>query len=213
MNLNKLFNLDNSTSSGNVCVYFRDLKQHLLTYISKADMVIGSVAWLTDLDILEALSKRPTLLTIQKEDFLRPDMSSRLKPEDQEKLHKAYNKFKIFDGSKVDVGPFFQCNDSTYKELPPILCFGVYKPGKMYMTPRLHNKFLVFLTYKNDVYHPTTVWTGSLNLTQLSQNSLENSVVITDDKIAAAYTEEAQLIYLLGEPLDWSSSWINPFFK
>lgn len=211
INLNNFIKVDNSVVSNGVTAYFRNLKEHLLHHIHEADMVMGAVAWITDLDILEALSEKPTLLTIQKEDFLRPDLSSRLKPEDKRKLHAAYAKLKPFDGSVVSIGPFYQCTDDTYKNLPPILCFGYHKKNEMYRTPRLHNKFLVFLTLKNGLYYPTSVWTGSLNLTQLSIHSLENAILVTDNKIASAYAEEAQIIYLLGEPLNWSSSWINPF--
>ena len=211
MNLNHFAYGDYSLASGNVRVYFRQLKARLIEHINRADMIIGSVAWLTDLDILQALAAKPSLITVQKEDFLRPDMVSRLGPEEKEALHNAYENLGKFDGSKVAVGPFFQCVQPQYRSLDPVVCFGLYKEGEMYKTPRLHHKFLVFLTEKGGFYYPTSVWTGSMNLTRLSESSLENAVVICDEKIATAYALEAQHIYLLGEPLDWTSEWINPF--
>ena len=63
------------------------------------------------------------------------------------------------------------------------------------------------------MYYPKAVWTGSLNLTQLSLHSLENAVFIHDERIADAYAEEMQLLYSNGEPLNWNSSWLNPFLK
>lgn len=211
MNLNHFAYGDYSLASGNVRVYFRQLKARLIEHINRADMIIGSVAWLTDLDILQALASKPTLITVQKEDFLRPDMVSRLDLGEKEALHNAYESLGKFDGSKIAVGPFFQCVQPQYRSLDPIVCFGVYKEGEMYKTPRLHHKFLVFLTEKDGFYYPTSVWTGSMNLTRLSEASLENAVVISDEKIATAFALEAQHIYLLGEPLDWTSEWISPF--
>ena len=81
------------------------------------------------------------------------------------------------------------------------------------MTPRMHNKFLTFLKKEGDLYFPRAVWTGSLNLTQLSLHSLENAVLIQDENIANAYAEEMQLLYLNSDQLNWNSSWINPFFS
>ena len=176
-------------------------------------MVIGAVAWITDLDILEALSRRQTLLVIQKEDFLRPDMESRLSNEAKQRLHTAYSQLKPFDGTKVSVGPFFQFQNDIYQHLNPIQCFGFYSEKEMFRTPRMHNKFLVFLYKKEKLYYPQKVWTGSLNLTQLSMHSLENAVLISDENIAAAYAEEAQNIYLNSEELNWKNNWINPFLK
>ncbi len=211
INFNELLYFNNSISSQNISVYFRDLKSRLLDHIEETDAIIGAVAWITDLDILNALAKRQTLLVIQKEDFLRPDMKSRLTKKDKQLLHEAYNKFLPFDGSKIAVGPFYQSVDATYTNLDPILCFGIYNEGSMYKTPRMHNKFLVFFKEIEKILYPYSVWTGSLNLTQLSLNSLENAIVIHDEIIASAYAEEAELIYLQGEPLNWESSWINPF--
>ncbi len=37
--------LVNDTTSGCVSVYFHDLKAHLLHHISRADAVVGCVAW------------------------------------------------------------------------------------------------------------------------------------------------------------------------
>lgn len=212
-NLNDLLNFNNNTYHENISVYFRHLKEELIKQIRQFDMIIGAVAWITDLDILDELSKKKTLLVIQKEDFLRPDLETRLSKTAKEQLHEAYSKFKPFDGRTVGEGPFFQSIDDTYANLEPILCFGNFEQGQMYRVPRLHNKFLVFLEKENNLYYSSSVWTGSMNLTQLSVHSLENAILIKDHSIATAYTEEAQLIYLQGEKLNWTTEWINPFYR
>lgn len=213
INLNNFQKVDNKTTSGNVTVFFRDLKRHLIESIKKYDMILGAVAWITDYEILEELSKKKSLLVIQKEDFLRPDMKSNLSTNDKLTLKKLYSSFNKFDATKIATGPFFQDISEKYKNLPPILCYGIYNKDKMYMTPRMHNKFLTFLKKEGDLYFPKAVWTGSLNLTQLSLHSLENAVLIKDDSIANAYAEEMQLLYLNSDTLNWSSEWVNPFLR
>lgn len=211
--LNQLLSFNHNIASANTEVFFRDLKQHLLSKIQQADMIIGAVAWLAELDILQALAQRPTLMVLQKEDFLRPDKEVKLTPQAKVKLYQAYQAFAPFDASKVAVGPFSQMVDPMYRRLPPIQCFGYHHAEQMYCTPRMHHKFVVFFKEYQGMYYPQAVWTGSFNFTKLSTYSLENAVVIYDPQIAAAYASEAQLIYLKGEPLDWSSSWINPFLE
>lgn len=211
--LNELVTYDHSIASANVEVFFRDLKDHLLEQISYADMVIGAVAWITDLDILAALAQKKTLLVVQKEDFLRPDLQSTLTASDKATLHQAYDALQPFDGSKVPVGPFDQ---ALYPEklahLAPVRSFGYCVPTQMYRVPKMHNKFLAFLQHdESDTYQPTSVWTGSLNFTAMSLNSLENAIVVRDPKIAEAFICEAQIIYIKGDPLNWESDWINPW--
>lgn len=211
--LNELVTYDHSIASANVEVFFRDLKDRLLEQISYADMVIGAVAWITDLDILAALAQKETLLVVQKEDFLRPDLKSTLTASDKATLHQAYDALKPFDGRKVPVGPFDQ---ALYPEklahLAPVRSFGYCVPTQMYRVPKMHNKFLAFLQHdESDTYQPTSVWTGSLNFTAMSLNSLENAIVVRDPKIAEAFICEAQIIYIKGDPLNWESDWINPW--
>lgn len=41
INLNNFQKVDNKTTSGNVTVFFRDLKRHLIESIKKYDMILG----------------------------------------------------------------------------------------------------------------------------------------------------------------------------
>lgn len=77
-------------SSTKAAAYFRDLESPLLRHISDADAVVGCVAWLTNLKILNALaSKQAASVIVQKEDFLRPDLGH-LKPDWKAELRAHY---------------------------------------------------------------------------------------------------------------------------
>ncbi len=209
-NLNRLMAFDHGLRTPVVEVVFRHVKQRLIEVIEEADMVMGAVAWLTDLDILQAMAGRPTLLVIQKEDFLRPDMESVLSSEKKRALRAAYDRLGDFDGTRVTVGPFFQATSGVSATMPSVLCYGCCRTGQMFRMPRMHNKFIVCLRESPEGFSPYAVWTGSFNFTELSRHSLENALIVRDAAIAQAYAAEAQMIYLQGEPLDWTSEWVRP---
>lgn len=59
-----------------ISVFFRDIKTHLIKEIEWADKVYGCVAWITDGDILNALSKKKECaLVVNKEEFMYPTSS------------------------------------------------------------------------------------------------------------------------------------------
>ncbi len=201
-----------SSNCGGVEVYFRNLKQKLIEHINNADFIFGCVAWLTDFDILRALQKKSVMLVVQKEDFLRPDGSSR--PGDwKSRLHSEYAKLHCtLEMQSIDniIGEhsyyFFDPAD-------PISCVGNHNSQKELASPRMHNKFLVFAL--KDEANPTltkrySVWTGSFNFTGNGSASLENAVYIRKPEIAEAYFQEFGQIWMLSEPLDWSSDWVEP---
>ncbi len=49
---------DFSLRDGDVSVYFRNLKRHLISHIRAAPIIVGSVAWLTEPDILVSLRNK-----------------------------------------------------------------------------------------------------------------------------------------------------------
>ena len=65
---------NNNTTVGNISCYFRNLEDNLIKHISEAQVVVGSIAWLTNERILKAMkSCKHVSIVVQKEDFLRPD--------------------------------------------------------------------------------------------------------------------------------------------
>src|SRR5205085_648503 len=101
-----------------------------------------------------------------------------------------------------------------------VRCVGAHNSAKSAAFPRMHNKFLVFckaaITDEEDtyeIYRPYAVWTGSFNLTYNASNSLENSILIRDERISTAFLDEFGLIFGLSERLDWSQAWSAPEYR
>jgi phosphatidylserine/phosphatidylglycerophosphate/cardiolipin synthase-like enzyme len=97
---------------------------------------------------------------------------------------------------------------------------GAHNSTKSAAFPRMHNKFLVFCRAamadkepSNETYKPYAVWTGSFNLTYNASNSLENAILIRDEKISTAFLDEFGLIFGLSERLDWNQSWSAPEYR
>ena len=215
---------DNSTSvsSADVSVLFRNQKEILLGKISEYNCIIGCIAWFTDWDILEALSKIDrAIIVVQKEDFLRPDLNA--EGDWKLRLGKAYDKIKSGGDRFAWPGLMGKLSTSFDPTIKPIRCVGNHNSEKKSAFPRMHNKFLVFC---NLVEHPRPlpeaysitlekkeVWTGSYNLTKNAENSLENVVLIKNNQIAEAYYNEFCQIFALSEPLDWTSEWCAPEFR
>ncbi len=206
-------------STADVSVIFRNQKEILLKKISEYNCIVGCMAWLTDYDILEALSKVDrVVIVVQKEDFLRPDLNATKKSES--KLRKAYDKIKPHSGRFAWPGLMGKLSTSCDDTIMPIRCVGNHNSKKKPAFPRMHNKFLVFselIEHDNPIpagYSVTIdnreVWTGSYNLTKNAANSLENAVLIKNKQIAKAYYNEFCQIFALSEPLDWNSIWCAP---
>lgn len=219
-NFNKKFEDNSIDSEAEFKVYFRGIEQHLLTHIQRADAVFGAVAWLTSYRLLDALALVDHVsIVVQKEDFLRPDISS--KSNFKETLKEKYSNLKCeldrysFDNilSSVSV--------SSSPQIDPIRCVGNHNIDKKPAFPRMHNKFLVFANVEEDeggfssLYKisPYAVWTGSFNLTQNATMSLENALYLTNKKIVRAYFNEFGQIAAMSEPLDWTTSWIEPEWR
>lgn len=212
-----------NTSVGNVIsVYLKNQMNHLIKHIQKAEVVIGCVAWLTHTQILNALANVPNgcKIVVQKEDFLRPD--THIKNNSYKKqLRDQYDKIKAFEyytGCGMTTKTIVdEMNTAT---IPgdcecAIRCCGNHNEDNNPAFPRMHNKFLLFCKIKrnDDCYNdlePYGVWTGSLNLTHNSVNSLENGLYITDERIVKAYTNEWGNIMAISEQLDWTSQWAAP---
>lgn len=108
------------------------------------------------------------------------------------------------------------------------MCAGLANVEKKSAWPRMHDKFLLFRfkdtpagpdDLRNDNYEYgkqvrfDTVFTGSYNITMNAANSIENSLIITQQPIIDGYYEEFERIFGISEPLDWNSKWVNPRYR
>ena len=64
----------------------------------------------------------------------------------------------------------------------------------------MHHKFLIFF---DENLNPTGVWTGSYNLTNNSNKSLDNAIYLEDINIIKNYIYEFEQIMFLSEKLNW----------
>lgn len=206
--------------SENACVrsHFSDLGQHLIGYIRSADIVVGCVAWLTDIEIIETLSqKKRVSIIVQKEDFLRPDLST-----SKTQLRNVYERLCGFHEIDGDILPR---NITALGQYPHdwsgqgVRCVGYRRDPKDRQHPNMHHKFFVFCEYGDvtfdDGYEqsylkPYAIWTGSYNVTRNARLSRENAVYIEDDNISRSYFEEWSNMLSVSEPLNWESDWISP---
>lgn len=227
---------DYSTASHGITAHFRDLDKALIGYINKTSTVIGCVAWLTHLGILDALSRRDGVsLLVQKEDFLRPDSGG---GPSKERLRQAYGRLHglpraAFDAEYDEKTGYsylahsaLTASHNDHEDLDamhvidPVRCVGVRNSSQASAAPRMHHKFLVFCRWtrlnKDDpvaILAPHAVWTGSFNFTHNGTRSLENAVIIRDPDIANAYMCEYLQLAMIAEPLDWHSQWIAPEWR
>lgn len=206
--------------------YFRDLEGPLLRHIGEADAVVGCVAWLTNLKVLNALaSKQAASIIVQKEDFLRPDLDQ-LKPDWKTELRTHYEAIcPIRSPGHWGAGwlEVRTSNESIGLGSPlhevGLRCIGHRKALESAM-PRMHHKFLVFLRKKDESdpeveegawpYQPYAVWTGSYNITKNGNASLENALFVQDDRLAEAYCGEWAQLIEVSESLDWTSEYAAP---
>lgn len=214
---------DNTVIGKIISVYFKNQIEYLIEHIKKADIVIGCVAWLTNYEVLNALKHVPKgcKIIVQKEDFLRPDDNKNNKNQ----LYNIYNSIKPLKyhfSDKLSILTNTVLDEISIMGHPQgydeaIRCCGNYNKDKNPAFPRMHNKFLVFcmLEEKYDdrfkglmnMLTPYGVWTGSLNLTHNSMNSLENGLYITENEIVKAYVQEWANIMAISEELNWDSVW------
>jgi hypothetical protein len=210
-------------------VYFKHLREHLIHHILGADLIVGCVAWLADPAIIAALSERKTMIVVQKEDFLRPDLVD--STENGWSLRSRYAALDSGpDRSAYDnlVGALSSMSDQS---LAALRCCGMRRdPSQRVPTPTMHHKFVIFCTvttsattlqdddgsekrYAHEVVEPYAVWTGSFNFTASSAASFENAVYLIDQEIVNAYYHEWAQIVALSEPLDWQAEWIAPEWR
>lgn len=212
-NLNSLIHSNHSIHSNGISIIFREVKPLLISLIQESEIVLGAVAWLTDIDILKALSKTKCQIILQKEDFLRPDMDSSSEKYNETILRTHYDNLKFPLKTINFESKILELSYDNIFDIEPVRCFGYFNEKLRHCTPKMHNKFLIFATFDKVTQKiiPKKVWTGSANFTTMSMHSLENCVIIDDEIIAKQYMKEYEYIYSLSETLNWTHSWVSPF--
>jgi len=216
--------VDPSTRSadGSVEVVFRNIEQRLIDEIRSAKIVVGCVAWLTSGSILDALAEAQGVsIVVQKEDFLRPDLGAPGRERWKQWLRDKYDRLPEgphrceYEGTVVSAmstggDPTMEC----------VRCLGNHNADRRAAMPRAHHKFLLFCDYVEDETEdlkdggssviPRKVWTGSYNLSKNGGRSLENAVLLTDERCVRAYYVEWGQLVGVSEPLDWTSEYVHP---
>jgi hypothetical protein len=200
------------SADGSVEVVFRNIEQRLIDEIRATKLVVGCVAWLTSGPILNALAEiQGVSIVVQKEDFLRPDLGAAGRKSWKRWLHEKYDRLPkgpyryeyestVLSGMNTSGDPALEC----------VRCLGNHNGDRRAAMPRAHHKFLVFCDYVEGKVVPRKVWTGSYNLSKNAGRSLENAVLLTDERCVGAYYAEWGQLAGLSEPLDWTSEYVQP---
>lgn len=194
-------------------VLFRHLEMHLTQIILAYPYVLGNVAWLTSHPILEALSYRKGVsIIVQKEDLWRPDVVST--PDWRARLREDYRVLPSTLRRDRLPHPLPLLTTAGNLTVGAIRCVGLHNTNRQTVSPKAHNKFLVFCDEREDGYiTPKAVWTGSFNFTRNSGKSFENALYIVSPKLALRYLYEYAQILALSEPLDWEADYVAPEWR
>ena len=186
---------------------FRNIEHEIIEQIKKHDIIVGCVAWLTSIPILEALQGKRVQFIVQQEDWLRPDSNEW----SMQKQRNLYQSLTGIDNYRADA------SWSCFFEIQPVRLSGKPK-NKNRSNARMHHKFVLFANKEkpDDVnFQPfNLLWTGSYNFTGNATKSLENGLFIQSPEIIKAYQIEWRQILLSsfriedrwwGESYGWSS--------
>lgn len=207
---------------GGVTTHFGDLTPALCKFIEDSEVVVGCVAWLTAKPILSALEGRRVQIVVQKEDFLRPDLTPNAGL--AKYLRQAYGRIH---GGLVRYEfphPLRDADSLDFEDMDAVRCVGNHNSEKSPSRPRMHHKFLVRLEQNYSAgdeelvgstgwFRPLAVWTGSFNFSAAAGKSFENAIEIHDTPIATDYFSEYLRVASLSEPLDWESEWAMPEWR
>jgi hypothetical protein len=186
---------------------FRNIEHEIIEQIKKHDIIVGCVAWLTSIPILEALQGKHVQFIVQQEDWLRPDSNEW----SMQKQRNLYQSLTGIDNYRADA------SWSCFFEIQPVRLSGKPK-NQNRSNARMHHKFVLFANKEKpeDVYFQpfNLLWTGSYNFTGNATKSLENGLFIESPEIIKAYQIEWRQILLSsfriedrwwGESYGWSS--------
>jgi len=173
---------------------FRNIEQEIIEKIQQSTVIVGCVAWLTSIPILEALQGKSVQFIVQQEDWLRPDST-------EWSLSRQRDLYGRLTGISNYIANASFCASF---EIQPIRLSGKPK-NKNKSNARMHHKFILFGNTKEDSAAEfdedspvefDMVWTGSYNFTANATKSLENGMFIKSDEIVNAYWIEWRQVLL-----------------
>jgi hypothetical protein len=125
-----------------VISYLENLEYALIGHIREADVCVGCMSWLTNVNILQALKKKLVLFVVQKEDFLRSSSK-----EYYENIVLQYSKLHALPFELLPVKYNVSLN-SLYDNEMAVRCFGRRVDHKSFDNPRMHHKFIIFMRWE-----------------------------------------------------------------
>lgn len=186
---------------------FRNIEHEIIEQIKKHDIIVGCVAWLTSIPILEALQGKRVQFIVQQEDWLRPDSN-------EWSMQKQRDLYQSLTGIENYIADASWC---SWFEIQPIRLSGKPK-NKNRSNPRMHHKFALFANEtKPEDDCPGSfdlLWTGSYNFTANATKSLENGLFLKSPDVIEAYKTEWRQVLLSsfriedrwwGQSYGWSS--------
>ncbi|WP_133840697.1 phospholipase D-like domain-containing protein [Pelagimonas phthalicica] len=210
-------------SVGAIETRFDGIEGHLIELIAQSDVALGAIAWLTNERLLDALAQlKRASFVVQKEDFLRPDLTDENKQHFSRRLRRQYDQLRPLSsndfldcypgsqegmpGHNYSVENWLIAADGQYIQTDDaVRCIGFQRNQSKLSVPTMHHKFAVFGIYRPDVIIlPTCVVTGSFNWSANAQVSRENIVTIFDKRVCNDYVSEWAQLWALSEELDWS---------
>ena len=165
---------------------FRNIEQEIIEKIQQSTVIVGCIALLTSIPILEALQGKSVQFIVQQEDWLRPDSN-------EWSLSRQRDLYGKLTGISNYVADASFCASF---EIQPIRLSGKPK-NKNKSNARMHHKFILFGNTKEDnAVEFDMAWTGSYNFTANATKSLENGMFIKSDEILNAYWIEWRQVLL-----------------
>ena len=186
----------------NVTVYFCNFRREFINILSESSKegtekitIVGCIAWLSDPEILEALSYYcvQVFFLVNDEDFNCWGNG---------KTHLLYDKLPWCYKSVSEL--FGHLNDvylplTVKSSFAPVRCIKKNGAGNHLM----HNKYVVILSQKKEDKALTCVstWLGSVNFTKNSSNNLESATYIEDERVAKSVFDDFSNLFILSSPL------------
>lgn len=192
-----------------VTLYLKRLGPRLIEYIDhpRTKFVVGCVAWLTNMPVLEALANKAGCSFIVQDGGFKDAANTDEPSGYHDRLRKSYEALKplqllgITPGAELlQVVPKYSMLLNTKRIATP---FAVRVAGSVEsnsVQPRMHHKFALFL---DDHGIPFGVWTGSFNWTNCASKSFENATFIQDHDIVQGYFAEFLQMLIQSRELTW----------